>query len=138
MIRNRIIEIFEHQQIFIDNKEVYKHPIETTDDKLLIKLLYIEFYNYLTTIDKEKDCVYGVQFFRYDKKDRFISSKRWTPKYEIHIFSDLCFTDIREIFRLIGYKLRYISFNRHFEVSKYELVPYKRKLKYILQAKIIY
>lgn len=136
MYKPVIIEIFENRQLFIDNKEVLKSRTDLTDEQFLIFLLRLRFYDSLTMIDKDKEPVYGLQFFWYDKNDKFHSSNQWSAKCEIHIFSELGIKNIADIFRVIGYKLKYISNNRHFSVSKYQLIPLQRKLKKTFQFKL--
>jgi len=125
---NNTIEIIAGKQLIYDNIPLITLTKEVSDERLLIELLNLKFKERLSMIDLEKKSVYGIQFYRFDGNEKLKTSKQWSEKYNIHIFSDLCFYDIRDVFNAIGYKLKHNTNNRQYAVSKYELIPLKRKL----------
>lgn len=126
MIEIHTIEIITGKQLIFDNIPLITLTKQVTDELLLIELLYLKFKDRIKLIDLEKKNVYGIQFYRFDWSERMKTTKIWTNKYEVHIFSELGFFEIKELFRLIGYKLSQTEKDRLESINSYKLFLLKK------------
>lgn len=123
--------IIKNQRLlYYEGKVIYDAKVEVVDEVLLVQLLYLRFMDDIRMIDLNRVDLYGIQFYRFDGSHRYCISKVWDKRYEIYIFPDLGFEDIKRIYSRIGYRIkRSRNYDNNKSCSIYELQPTKWRLK---------